>query len=1255
MLLVVSLAVAILSWIGFADAQLEQKPLFEALVAQLRDRDASIRKQARARLLELGDEVVPFLVQSLCDDALEDEWVERRTRRRYRPRFHFSERIARNMDGPTSLQVASFLARVLADGDLEKRVAAARAVGRMGAEGKSAAPALLVALKNPNPGLRREAACALARIGAHAEDAVPVLVEALQDPDAPRRVEAVDALAALGPAASQAAPALAALLAEPYRFRTRWGAKQWPPVHGIMAFQEEQKKRGMMDAAEEEALIRIGAPALPTLMEVFRAGDWLAREAVLRVLHGMGAAADCVIPVLAGTLDKEKAHARSYMVVITLGRLGAVPELTRWVVEDDQPYVREWAAHGLGRIGPRAKAAVPALINALEDDYYNVRHAAAEALGDIGVATAPVVEALVRRLEDEKSYVRTCATRALAEFGPKARAAIPALLKHLEDADALRALGKIGLDPAHAPTLAARLRTGAPFQAQLGEVLTGLGAAAVPLLTPLLDEENEETRALAAETLGKIGPDAAAAAPALRKRLRDTSSRVQIAAADALGRIGPGAAAAISDLDRLLLGKISRVQIAAAAALLRIEESRRGLDCLLDALDASEYELHSAAFCALFYAGACARSAVPRLLEWIHGRSGHRREEGMRLLGTIGDSAGAAVPMLIQELGGRGNQAAAEALQGIGRPAVGPLIEALEKRPKTVRLPVFELLGDLGSGAVPLLHVGLENRSPYVRQFSARALGRIGPPARAATSSLVALLLDPKEDEEVRCAVARSLGRIDVHGRAVCSALAQTLKRPKAQLREAAAEAFQHAGEGGATLAEDLVAALADKDGRVRVRAALALARIDPTEARAIQTLVEALSGPYEDAWLAWECLEKLGKPSVPVLIGLLRGDDDWHARRAAATLGRMGRAAREALPAIRAAFDHGDEDVHSAAASALIALTGPNPEKIAALARSGRRALRREAVLTLISMGKPALPALEALFEDPLFASEAIQDVDPHYYDLSWAAPLLIKLLSRGGSMTWSASRLLASCGKEAIAPVAAFIVRDVPSFARRCAIRALGQIGHRNRHLAPAVISALRPAMEDTVQEVRIAAAIELKVLDPTAEKPMPLLIEAIRASKDWYTVDQALTGLARIGPAAAAAVPLVIQELKKMQGNESHSNSALRAVIAMGPAAKDAIPHLIPLLSGPMQRSEVAEALGAIKARPDLAIPVLVELLADEEKYVRLRAAEALSKFRAAAEPAIDALKRLCHDAESDVRIAAKQSLSMISRAIKRKRGE
>lgn len=78
-------------------------------------------------------------------------------------------------------------------------------------------------------------------------------------------------------------------------------------------------------------------------------------------------------------------------------------------------------------LGPKARAAVPALAETLADADEGVRLGAAMALESIGPDAAPAVPALARAVRDRDGNVRLWAAKALGKIGPPARSALPAL------------------------------------------------------------------------------------------------------------------------------------------------------------------------------------------------------------------------------------------------------------------------------------------------------------------------------------------------------------------------------------------------------------------------------------------------------------------------------------------------------------------------------------------------------------------------------------------------------------------------------------------------------------------------------------------------------------------------------------------------------------------------------------------------------------------------------------------------------------
>lgn len=175
--------------------------------------------------------------------------------------------------------------------------------------------------------------------------------------------------------------------------------------------------------------------AVSALIKVLNDEDECVRDAAAEALGKIGAAAKEAIPALIEAL-KEKSESPGAMIALKgIGEV-AIPALIEALKHKNQT-VRRNAAQTLGRIGPEAKEAIPALVIALRDKSNNedVRRDAACSLGNIGPETTDVVPALISALNDQSSSVRCDAAWALGKIGPAAKEAIPALKVALEDVD----------------------------------------------------------------------------------------------------------------------------------------------------------------------------------------------------------------------------------------------------------------------------------------------------------------------------------------------------------------------------------------------------------------------------------------------------------------------------------------------------------------------------------------------------------------------------------------------------------------------------------------------------------------------------------------------------------------------------------------------------------------------------------------------------------------------------------------------------
>ena len=192
---------------------------------------------------------------------------------------------------------------------------------------------------------------------------------------------------------------------------------------------------------------------------------------------------------------------------------------------------------------------------------------------------------------------------------------------------------------------------------------------------------------------------------------------------------------------------------------------------------------------------------------------------------------------------------------------------------------------------------------------------------------------------------------------------------------------------------------------------------------------------------------------------------------------------------------------------------------------------------------------------------------------------------------------------------------------------------------------------------RERRVAARLVARV-----EPPGPVLTELLRpllADGDWEVRRWAIEGLGAQGPAAKSAISDLEKEgadptrvnrvsacvalihiagpseqrvgaladllrLKKEPDDEAAVFAAME-LARLGREAHPAAPQLLAALKLPGVRYAAAEALGPVGADPDVAVPVLIALLKNEEDDGgRLAVARALGNFGPAAASALPALR-------------------------------
>lgn len=185
------------------------------------------------------------------------------------------------------------------------------------------------------------------------------------------------------------------------------------------------------------------------------------------------------------------------------------PLLQRFVKQPLSVESRGAAARALGILGPKAKAAVPSLGEALDDPAHQVAFDAAAALSHIG---EPAVPALLAAIHPADTNRTRSIIYALSQIGPDAKAAIPTLttLRQASDSN-VRAAAEYALGCIRDPLLRSLYK-----------------------LTRDADPRRREDAVQSLDDLGLTGPTVS---NVLYRATRDKEPKVRIAAEQALKQV----------------------------------------------------------------------------------------------------------------------------------------------------------------------------------------------------------------------------------------------------------------------------------------------------------------------------------------------------------------------------------------------------------------------------------------------------------------------------------------------------------------------------------------------------------------------------------------------------------------------------------------------------------------------------------------------------------------------------------------------
>jgi HEAT repeat protein len=752
-------------------------------------------------------------------------------------------------------------------------------------------------------------------------------------------------------------------------------------VAAIPALAELLKDKEMtVRSSAAIALVRIGPKSAAALGDALKFPEENSRLTALQALRILGPAAKEAVPALAGALKDKSTNVR-ILAAYTLGQMkadakAALPALFEAtkdtanvgeMIRPDLPSsVAEAAVGAALRIDDKcaadlAKAAVPALIEALQSKDGAVLLATGSALRTLGIQAKAALPALEQAHERAKGIAQQALAEAIVAVGGRSSEVLAALIQDPKTPleKRLGALAELGFrksadDKAMTALMSSLKDINVQIRAAAVDAVSWIGPpgkAAIPLLVDLLgDEKMDEAAALAkrpsnrvvAAALTRMGTAAVRPVADLLKDDQKTPfARWQAAAT--LSGLGRHAKPALPVLEAMLKDPFPPIAIESACAFARAGgDISKALPILEQGLKHESPFLiwHTAA--AVERIGPRAQETVPLLTRLLGHKEAEIRVKAAQALSAMGPAAAPAVPAMAKLLLQPDPQerfAIAVTLERLGpeaRAALPALVQCLKDLESVSPHPVLVAIGNIGpdaKSAVPALVELLKQKDTTLQREVIETLGRIGPEARPAVPKLMELLYS--EDDRCRQGAARTLSGIGSPAKDAVPALKKLLDDPQPANRVWAGYALARIlgdYKSGTALLIDLWKADEGFAGSSRYEIARALDLLGAEARPALDLLLEALLNDKTAPSTRYHVARALGHlrdkadAIVPKVMGLIDHKAEGPARvrscvDAAQCLALLGPQAKSAVPRLRQLAEDEDNEVAEAAVHALASI----------------------------------------------------------------------------------------------------------------------------------------------------------------------------------------------------------------------------------------------------------------------------------------------------------------------------------------------
>jgi HEAT repeat protein len=394
---------------------------------------------------------------------------------------------------------------------------------------------------------------------------------------------------------------------------------------------------------------------------------------------------------------------------------------------------------------------------------------------------------------------------------------------------------------------------------------------------------------------------------------------------------------------------------------------------------------------------------------------------------------------------------------------------------------------------------------------------------------------------------------------------------------------------------EPLIFALRDSNLEVRCTAARALSRL--RDKRALDPLIEMLRDPAAEARAA--AADTLGLVgdwrAVNWLTALLQDPEQMVRSRALRSLERLGWHPRNEVERV-------SQIATSGRTNQLIEMGSDAIQPLAEIIRTDRPDKQLAAVKALGEMddAKVINPLLDALKKnDPTLRIAALSALE------RFGGPVIFNSVSqmlkdKNPHVRAAAVDTIMRCNREQAVPVLVDVLKDPAWEVRQAAIMALGVLGD------PAAVEGLCETLLDKDQDVREGAVVALgRIGDARAIHPLVLMLIDLESSVRRAAACslQQIDRQWQKNPGVRPALPKLKAALEHREYWIRHSASQVLEQIKIHGVDIDTL-EPVPEKVQPAAPSEQL---------PLTAVPILMDLLRDFDRDLRLAAAEALGRLR------------------------------------------